>query len=111
MTPRSPSSGDDFYRDGIIDRPTFLRQRAALKPRIAKARAELARRMQQQELVGVPTMPGELRAWWGTPAATLEKKRAVLALVLDHAVILPAERPSRTVDPERVVIPEDGWRA
>jgi hypothetical protein len=67
--------------------------------------------MQQQELVGVPAMPGELRAWWGTAAATLEKKRAVLALVLDHAVILPAERPSRTVDPERVVIPEDGWRA
>jgi hypothetical protein len=103
--------GDDFYRDGIIDRPTFLRQRAALEPRIANARAELARRMQQQELVGVPAMPGKLRAWWATPAATLEKKRAVLALVLDHAVILPAERPSRTVDPKRVVIPEDGWLA
>jgi DNA invertase Pin-like site-specific DNA recombinase len=102
--------GDDFYRDGIIDRPTFLRQRAALEPRIANARAELARRMQQQELVGVPAMPGKLRAWWATPAATLEKKRAVLALVLDHAVILPAKRPSRTVDPERVVIGEDRWR-
>jgi DNA invertase Pin-like site-specific DNA recombinase len=102
--------GDDFYRDGIIDRPTFLRQRAALEPRIANARAELARRMQQQELIGVPAMPGKLRAWWATPAATLEKKRAVLALVLDHAVILPAQQPSRTVNPERVVIPEDGWR-
>lgn len=103
--------GDDFYRDGLIDRPTFLRQRAALEPRIAKTREELARRMQQQELVGVPAMPGKLRQWWETPAATLEKKRAVLALVLDHAVILPAKRPSRTVDPERVVIPGDGWRA
>jgi site-specific DNA recombinase len=103
--------GDDFYRDGIIDRPTFLRQRAALKLRIATARAELARRMQQQALVGVPATPGKLRAWWATPAATLPKKRAVLALVLDHAVILPAERASRTVDPKRVVIPADGWRA
>jgi hypothetical protein len=103
--------GDDFYRDDIIDRPTFLRQRAALEPRIAKAREELARRLQQQELVGVPAMPGKLRAWWATDAATLEKKRAVLALVLDHAIILPASRPSRTVDPARVMIPADGWRA
>jgi site-specific DNA recombinase len=102
--------GDDFYQDGIIDRPTFLRQRAALEPRIAKARAELARRMQQQELIGVPAMPGKLRRWWASDAATLEKKRAVLALVLDRVVILPAERPSRTVDPARVVIPPDGWR-
>jgi DNA invertase Pin-like site-specific DNA recombinase len=103
--------GDDFYRDGIIDRPTSLRQRAALEPRIARARAELARRMQQQELIDVPAMPGKLRAWWGTEAATLEKKRSVLALVLDHAIVLPASRPSRFVDPARVVIPEDGWRA
>jgi site-specific DNA recombinase len=103
--------GDDFYPGGIIDRPSFLRQRAALEPRIAKARAELARRIQQQELIGVPAMPGELRAWWGTEAATLEKKRAVLALVLDRVIIMPARRPSRTVDPERVVIPPDGWRA
>jgi hypothetical protein len=74
-----------------------------LEARIAKARAELARRMQQQELIGVPAMPVKLRSWWATPAATLEKRRAVLALVLDHAVILPANRPSKTVDPARVV--------
>jgi site-specific DNA recombinase len=104
---------DDYYQRRVpsLKRGEFLRQRAVLAPRIAKARAELARRMQQQELIGVPAMPGKLRRWWASDAATLEKKRAVLALVLDHAIIRPAGRPSRTVDPARVVIPEDGWLA
>ena len=103
--------GDDYYQRRLINKAEFLRQRAALEPRIAEAREELARRMQRQEFFGLPVMPGTLRTWWTTPAATLEKKRAVLALVLDRVMIMPADRPRRTVDPERVVIPPDGWRA
>jgi len=101
--------GDDYYRDDIIDRPTFLRQRAVLEPRIAKAKAELARRAQQRELAGLPAMPGALRRQW--PGLSLEQRRAVLGLVLDRVIIMPADRPRRTVDPSRVVIPEDGWKA
>jgi site-specific DNA recombinase len=103
--------GDDYYQRHLIDRPTFLRQRAVLEPRIAKAKAELAHRAKQQELAGLPAMPGKLRPWWASDKATLEKRRTVLALVLDHAIVLPADRPRRTVDPERVVIPEIAWRA
>ena len=101
--------GDDYYQRGEIGKGEFLRQRAALEPRIARARAELARRMQQQQkLAGLPAMPGKLRRAW--PDLPLEKRRAVLALVLDRVIILPADRPRRTVDPSRVVIPEDGRR-
>jgi site-specific DNA recombinase len=74
--------GDDYYQRGLINKAEFLRQRAALESRITGAREELARRMQRQEFAGLPTMPGKLRRAW--PDLSLEKRRAVLALVLDR---------------------------
>jgi site-specific DNA recombinase len=100
--------GDDYYQRGTIGKPEFLRQRAALEPRITQARAELARRAQQQEIAGLPGMPGALRRAW--PSLTLGQRRAVLRLVLDRVVIMPASRPRRTLDPERVVIPPEAWK-
>jgi site-specific DNA recombinase len=98
---------DDFYQHRIISKPEFLRQRGPLESRIAKATAELTRLAQQQEIVGLPAMPGALRRQW--PSLSLELRRAVLRLVLDRVIIMPADRPRRTVDPDRVVIPEDAW--
>jgi hypothetical protein len=99
---------DDYYRDRVIGKPEFLRQRAVLAPRIAQGKAELARRARQQDIAGLPGMPGAVRRAW--PALTLEQRRTVLGLVLDRVVIMPASRPSRTVDPERVAIPADAWK-
>jgi DNA invertase Pin-like site-specific DNA recombinase len=101
--------GDDYYQRRLIKKPEFLRQRAALEQRIAQTRAKLDRLMERADLAGLPTAPGALRKAW--PDMTLAARRAVLGLVLERVVILPATGPRRTLDPGRVVIPPDAWRA
>ncbi|HEV8648025.1 MAG TPA: recombinase family protein [Actinomycetes bacterium] len=59
----------------------------------------------------VPTEPGALRATWEAGKLSLGQQRAVLAMMLERVVIAPATRGARTVDPARIVIPPDAWRA
>jgi DNA invertase Pin-like site-specific DNA recombinase len=99
----------DHYVHRLIGRAEFLASRQALEDRIRSARDSLARHARHAALSGVPTGPGALRAAW--PDLTLEQQRAVVGLVLDHAIIKPAVRKGRVFDPDRVVIPPDAWRA
>ncbi len=90
----------DFYVEQVISREEFFAARAALTSRLDMNRAKLARRSGSRVLDGVVGAGGVLRQAWA--AESLERKRAIIAAVIDHIVIGPGVKGRRRFEPERV---------
>jgi DNA invertase Pin-like site-specific DNA recombinase len=97
----------DHARD-LLSRREWLAAKAELDARITELRGEANADVMSASAALEPfTRKGALRAAW--PTLDLERRRAVLAAVIQDVVINPASRPGRTeFEPERVDIT---WRA
>lgn len=94
----------DDYDAGLMTRAEWLRLRKRAEERKEQARRELSkvRRVDVLDDLGVP---GALREEW--PNLPDERRRAVLATIIDRIVISPAVRGRNRFDPTRVDIE---WR-
>jgi DNA invertase Pin-like site-specific DNA recombinase len=95
----------DYYVDKVITRQEFFSARAAVQARLETNRARLASHRSHAIMTAVGA-GAEVRKQW--PTRSLEWKRAILAAVLDHVVLLPAIKGLNKFDPELVEIV---WRA
>ncbi len=95
---------DDFYDHHLLERGEFTRRRLAMRDRIERTRAQLARRAERRVLAAIPPADQLRDAWaqW-----SLERRRSVLEAVFAAVIVLPGRRGMRHLDPDRVV-PE--WR-
>ena len=93
------------YDDGLISRSEYLTRRDRLATRSAQTQSALQTqtalqsRTRRAALTGF-TGPGELDTQW--PDATPERRRAVVAALVDSITVGPAVRGSRTLDPARL---------
>jgi site-specific DNA recombinase len=89
----------DFYVDRIIERGEFLSARDAIEKRLAKNRARAADD-RRHGVLGELMAGAKLRELW--PTKSLDWKRAVLGVVLDHVVIEPAQAGRNKFDPTKI---------
>jgi DNA invertase Pin-like site-specific DNA recombinase len=103
------SALEDLARVAFVDRrigqSEYLAARDALASRIEQARSELARSGDAGVLEAIPRGT-ELRETWET--FDLDRRRSIIAAIVDRVVVQPIGRGARTVDhPERVDV---RWR-
>jgi hypothetical protein len=84
----------------------WLAARRPIEQRIEQTRRRLSRLSQFSALDGFVGHAGRLRELW--EEMPLTRRRAVVAAVLDHAVIGPGVRGRNRFDPDRI---EPVWRA
>jgi site-specific DNA recombinase len=94
----------EMFASGEIGRREWLKARASLEDRLQAARARLARQSRTDALTGMEG--GVLRRAWGQ--MTFDRRRAVIAAVLDRVTVGPAVKGRNRFDPERVDVV---WRA
>jgi site-specific DNA recombinase len=94
----------EMFASGEIGRREWLKARASLEDRLQAARARLARQSRTDALTGMEG--GVLREAWGQ--MTFDRRRAVIAAVLDRVTVGPAVKGRNRFDPERVDVV---WRA
>lgn len=104
------SALEDLARVHFVDRrigqSEYLVARDALAARIKQARTELAHSGDAGVLESIP-QGGELRETWG--AFDLDRRRSIIAAIVDRVIVHPIGRGARTVDhPERIAVT---WRA
>lgn len=76
------------YADNLIGREEFLAARQRISERLSSARRSLTI---EQDLTDLPGFDaGTLTAWW--EAATVERRRRLTLIVLDHINVAPATR-------------------
>ena len=90
----------DHYVDKVIGRAEFFAARDAIQARLDANRASLARRSGREMLGRVAGASEQVARQWQD--ASLDWKRAVIAAVIDHVVILPVGRGRQTFDVEAV---------
>jgi len=76
---------DDHY-DGVLDRPSYLRQRGRLEERMAETSARLARLTRRHVLSGVTSGAVAGKLWDERDVAW---RRTLLSAVIEHIVIKP----------------------
>jgi DNA invertase Pin-like site-specific DNA recombinase len=91
------------FVEDVIDRDTYLVQRAELEDRLLDLQTRLSSHTDGRVLNGLPT--GDRREWW--EAATLDEKRELVSTFARRVILLPAVRGLNKFDPDRVRI---GWR-
>jgi hypothetical protein len=106
------------YADGLIIREAFLAAQGRLSDRLEATRRQLSRTARRRAAIALPkggaaTIRAEWDAWGSDKSeaarlAGLERRRALLGLVLDHVILHPCVRGRRDFDPTRV---ELVWRA
>jgi site-specific DNA recombinase len=94
------------YAEARITRTEWLRVRDIIAARIDNNLATLRDQRRGAVLRQLPTAATEIAAAW--PQMTLHERRAVITAVIDHVIVHPRARPSRTFDPARLEII---WRA
>jgi site-specific DNA recombinase len=94
------------WAHGKISRAEWLAARNVVERRLDTARKALARSTRTTALDGFFGAQGALRTAW--PALGIDRRRAVLAAVLDRVTIRPAVRGRNRFDPARVDVT---WRA
>jgi site-specific DNA recombinase len=105
------------YADGLVTREAFFAAQARLSDRLDGARRQLSRTARRRAVLTIPEGGAAAirAAWdaWGNAEseaarlAGLERRRALLGLVLDRVVLHPCVRGRRDFDPSRV---ELVWR-
>jgi site-specific DNA recombinase len=105
------------YADGLVIREAFFAAQARLSDRLEATRRQLSQAARRRAVVAVPRGGAATvrAAWdaWGdeeteaTRLAGLERRRALLGLVLDRIILHPCVRGRRDFDPSRV---ELVWR-
>jgi site-specific DNA recombinase len=88
------------YADQLIGLQEWLTARGAIEQRLQAARKKLATLNRVTALDGYLGNATELRAEW--PSLPLSRQAAIVAAVLDHAVIGPATPGRNTIDPSRI---------
>lgn len=88
------------YADQLIGLQEWLTARGGIEQRREAARKKLASLNQASALDGYLGNAGELREQW--PTMPLSRQAAIIAAVLDHAVISPATPGRNTLDPSRI---------
>jgi DNA invertase Pin-like site-specific DNA recombinase len=96
----------DHYVSRVIDARSFASAQAELRRRIDGTRAELTRTLGAGTLAALPRID-ELRRTWDD--LDLDRRRAVLAALIERIDVAPVGRGQRSVDhPERITV---RWRA
>jgi site-specific DNA recombinase len=89
--------------------PAYAQVKLELDKRIADAERRLDQGTSAEALAGLPRVKAELiQAWDG---ADIERRREIIRAVIERVDILPATRRGRGLDPARVVVPPDAWKA
>jgi site-specific DNA recombinase len=105
------------YADGLVIKEAFFAAQARLSDRLEAARRQLSQAARRRAVVTIPdggaaAVRAEWDAWGDNESeaarlAGLERRRALLGLVLDRVVLHPCVRGRRDFDPSRV---ELVWR-
>jgi hypothetical protein len=95
----------DFYTDRILTRPEFLAPRSSLTASIAETKRRLSGQGAVSLLSQLPTGAALEKAW---AESNLERRRAIVAAVIERIVVHPAIRGRNRFDPDRLQIV---WRA
>jgi site-specific DNA recombinase len=93
-----------MFAAGEIDRGEWMTARAAVQARIADCRRRLA--VDSRSAALAPFAGGHLRAAW--PTLSFDRRRAVLAAVIEAVVVYPAVRGFNRFDPSKIGL---HWRA
>lgn len=88
------------YGDKLITMREWLDARRPIETRIAATERQLPQASQTDALTGLPGNGAQLRATWHS--LNLTRQAAVIAAVLDYAVIEPGTPGSRALHPARV---------
>ena len=97
------------FGEAHVTRAEWMAARTPLERRLASAQLRLSEEQGTSALTGL-SRPGQLRKAWsakngvGEPALSLDRKRAILAAVVDHITIKPANPnvARNRFDPSRV---------
>jgi len=92
----------DMWASGEISRQEWLSMKRNLGGRADAMAAEMTRLDRLEALRGLAGTGRAMRADWPTKA--VEQRRAILATVIDHVVVLQAEPPRQVFRPERLQI-------
>jgi site-specific DNA recombinase len=105
------------YADGLVTREAFFAAQARLSDRLEATRRQLSRAARRRAVFTVPeggaaAIRAEWDAWGDNESeaarlAGLERRRALLGVVLDRVILHPCVRGRRDFDPTRV---ELVWR-
>jgi site-specific DNA recombinase len=91
------------YGDGLITRGEYLVARQRSEARLRESQARQSTSYGRSALENIPPEQGLLKSEW--EMWSLERRRAILATVVERVVIAPAAQPGRpTFDPDRVQV-------
>ena len=90
----------DFYVDKLITRAQFFAANDAVQQRLKQNRSKLGKRNGRTMLQGLAGGGDAVRKRW--PTESLEWRRALVASVIDHVVILPAVKGDNRFNPALV---------
>jgi site-specific DNA recombinase len=94
-----------LYSARQVSAREWLAARKPIEDRISQAERRLSRMTNADALAGLVGNGNQLRERWGD--LNLTRQNAIVAAVLDHAVIGPGRRGAQGLDPERV---DPVWR-
>ena len=94
-----------LYAEGAISAREWIAARDPITNRIQQARRDIAEATDTSEVYELAGTGGALREQW--PDLDLERQRAIIKSILDHAVIAPGTPGSRSLDISRV---QPYWR-
>ena len=89
-----------MFAAGEINRREWLTARAPIEKRVERAQQQVARLSRTPIIDEYVGHADRLRRRWD--GLNLDRQRAIIAAVLDHAVVGPAVRGRKTFDPSRV---------
>jgi hypothetical protein len=89
-----------LYASRQVGAREWMTARRPIEDRISDTERRLARLTRSETIAGLAGQGAELRRQWGT--LNLTRQAAIVAAVLDHAVIGPGDPAARSFDPARV---------
>jgi site-specific DNA recombinase len=92
-----------------LDPPAYAAVKLDLDRRIADAERRLDLGTSAEVLADLPRVKAELIKVWD--AADIERRREIVRAVIERVEIMPATRRGPGIEPDRIVIPPDAWKA
>lgn len=97
----------EMYAAGEITRAQWVTAQASIEKKLTDARGTLAEGVRDDNAAAVLGDPEAIRREWDDPDTSLDRRRAILGVVLDRVVIAPTSKQNNRFDPSRV---EPIWR-